>query len=64
MWSLATSSNLDSDAVVQIVALVVGLVQTIALAVLADRSRRVRRTDRSTDRRPSLDRPVERRNAP
>lgn len=33
----------STDAVVQVVALLVGLVQTVALAVIADRSRRVRR---------------------
>lgn len=46
----------SSDAVVQIVALVVGLVQTVALAVIADRSRRVRRADRqpNADTAPTL----------
>jgi DNA topoisomerase IA len=46
MWALSTAATSSSDAVVQIVALVVGLVQTVALAVIADRSRRVRKSDR------------------
>jgi hypothetical protein len=53
MWTLsAGAGGSDAAAVVQIVALVVGLVQTVALAVIADRSRRVR----STDRRRAVDR--------
>jgi hypothetical protein len=58
MWALATGSGTSSSDAVQVVALVVGLVQTLALAVIADRSRRVRSTDRrhtrSTDRRGPL----------
>lgn len=51
-----TAAAAGASEQLQIVALLVGLVQTVALAVIADRSRRVR----SLDRRPADDVPAQR----
>lgn len=48
MTLLAGAPDAAGSAVVQIVLAFLGVVQTISLAIIADRSRRVRRTDRSS----------------